>query len=138
MMGTIGRAAGVGVALGFVLSEIGFGTFGQVHALLVLSDLRILFAWVGAVALGVLTFLAIRGKLGQLPKRPFHKGIVPGAALFGAGWAIAGACPATALVQLGEGYLPAAVTLVGIAVGTWVYPAVHKRFFRFDPGTCDG
>src|SRR6202453_5104683 len=44
-----------------------------------------------------------------------------GAFLFGAGWALAGACPGTVLTQLGEGKVSAIFTVIGIFVGVWVF-----------------
>ena len=42
-----------------------------------------------------------------------------GAFIFGAGWALAGACPGTVLTQLGEGKVSAIFTVVGIFL--WVF-----------------
>ena len=44
-----------------------------------------------------------------------------GAFLFGAGWAVSGICPGTAVAQLGEGKLSAVFALAGIFLGIWVY-----------------
>lgn len=41
-------------------------------------------------------------------------GVVPGAVLFGTGWAISGGCPAIPIAQVASGYLPAVVTIGGI------------------------
>ena len=68
--------------------------------------------------------------------RPIHPGTLPGGVLFGLGWAVCGACPAVALVQMGEGQLGGAFTFAGILAGNWVYAAVHERFFRWTPGVC--
>lgn len=51
-----------------------------------------------------------------------------GAFLFGSGWALAGTCPGTSLVQIGEGKLVAFATVFGIAMGVWAYK-------KFRPGT---
>ncbi len=44
-----------------------------------------------------------------------------GAFLLGVGWAIAGTCPGTSVVQLGEGKLVAFFTVFGIFLGVWAY-----------------
>jgi hypothetical protein len=44
-----------------------------------------------------------------------------GAFLFGAGWALAGTCPGTAVAQLGEGKLVAIFTVIGIYGGVWLF-----------------
>jgi uncharacterized membrane protein YedE/YeeE len=48
-------------------------------------------------------------------------GRLPGAFLFGAGWALAGTCPGTSLAQIGEGKLVAFATVLGILAGVWAY-----------------
>ncbi len=56
--------------------------------------------------------------------------------LFGAGWALSGACPSIALVQLGEGQLAAAFTLAGIFTGNWLYAVARERYLHWDTGSC--
>ena len=75
----------------------------------------------------------------QHPKwapRPIHKGTLAGGLLFGVGWAVCGACPSIALVQLGDGQWLALWTLLGIVAGNALYAPIHARFFQFDSGTC--
>ncbi len=127
----------LGLLLGYSLSRIGFADFGEVHRLFTLADLRMLYVFGGAVALTLVAF-AVFGRGHQFPSRPIHRGTVVGGVLFGLGWAITGGCPGGALVQVGNGYLPALITVGGILLGTAIYPRLHARFFRFDPGTCDG
>lgn len=53
-----------------------------------------------------------------------------GALVFGVGWALSGACPGTALTQIGEGKLMAFVTVAGILTGVWLYrkfPQVEEK-----------
>ena len=125
-----------GLFLGFSLSRMGFSDFGQVHYMFTLTDFRLLLTFIGAVVLTMLGFsLFTRGKLSH--RRVVHRGTIPGGILFGIGWALTGACPAIAFVQVGEGRFPALFTLVGILFGTWIYPKVHARFFKWNPGSCD-
>jgi hypothetical protein len=125
-----------GTALGFALSRVGFSDYGELHRMLTLADLRLLFSFVFAVALLFVGFTLLARRQSLAP-RALHPGVVPGAALFGVGWAVGGACPTIALVQLGEGQLAAGLTLGGIVLGNWVYGRLHRRFFRWDPGSCD-
>ncbi|MDH5648251.1 MAG: YeeE/YedE family protein [Gammaproteobacteria bacterium] len=125
-----------GLTMGYALSRIGFSDFGEVHRLFTFADLRLLLTFGSAVMLSMVGFaIFARGK--KLPKKPLHKGTVAGGILFGTGWAITGACPSIALVQLGQGYLPAIFTIFGILFGVWVYPKVHARFFGWDTGACN-
>jgi uncharacterized membrane protein YedE/YeeE len=51
-----------------------------------------------------------------------------GAFLLGAGWALAGTCPGTALAQLGEGKVVALFTVAGIFAGVWAFKRFGPRF----------
>ena len=68
--------------------------------------------------------------------RRLHQGTIVGGILFGAGWALSGACPGIALVQIGEGQLGAIATLGGILVGNWIYAAAHERWLRWPTEGC--
>ncbi len=110
------RSAVPGLLLGFVVGRLGFTDYGELHRMLVFIDLRLFSAFVLAVNLLVLAFMTA-GKGWVLPRGTFHRGLVPGAILFGIGWALTGACPGVALVQVGQGSLPALASLAGIGVG---------------------
>lgn len=126
----------LGLTMGFGLSRIGFADYAELHRMFVLEDFRLVFTFMGAV--GVLfAGLALIGGRRRFNSRRVTKGTVAGGLLFGLGWVLSGACPAIALVQLGEGKLFAAVTLLGIVAGTWAYPKVHARWFRWAPGSCE-
>ena len=114
-----------GLILGFVVARLGFGDFDELHQMLVFRDLRLLFAFALAACLSIAAFAALRQRL-TLPPVRFHRGTLPGAFLFGVGWAVCGACPGVALVQLGQGKALAAVTLAGIFGGI----LLHDRLFR--------
>jgi len=130
------RYAIYGLLFGFVLSRIGFSSFDEVHKMFVFADLRLLFTFAGSVAVLAVAY-GLLARAANPPERPLHKGSVVGGLLFGAGWALTGACPAIVMVQLGEGQLIAVATFAGILVGTWFYPKVHARYFRWDVGSCD-
>ena len=135
-MKPIARVAGFGLLLGFSLSWMGFADYREVHRMFVFADLRLLLTFLaGVAATGIAFAWLARGR--ALPPRPIHNGIVAGGVLFGVGWALTGACPGAALVQLGEGQLAATLTLAGIFAGTVAYRHVHARFFRWDRGPCD-
>lgn len=127
------RIASFGIALGYTLSWLGFADYDEVAAMFSLERARLWIAF--AIAVGVAA-IGLRFDRRSAPPRVLHPGIVPGAVLFGIGWAIAGTCPGSAFVQLGEGRLPAAITVSGIFLGAAAYGAVHRRFFRWDPGSC--
>ncbi|MDN5859210.1 MAG: YeeE/YedE family protein [Pseudonocardia sp.] len=122
-----------GLALGFVVSRIGFGDYGELNRMFTFQDLRMLLAFAGAVAIIVVAFMLLRVR--RNPGR-IHAGVVPGAVLFGTGWAISGGCPAIPIVQVGAGYLPALITIAGIAVGVYLCRWVNGRYLSVDRGSC--
>ena len=88
-------SAAVGVWLGFTVSQIGFSDYDHLHRMFTLAELRMLLAFGGGVVLSGIGF-AVLARLGKVAasRRRIHPGTVPGAILFGIGWALAGACPA--------------------------------------------
>jgi uncharacterized protein len=115
-----------GVAFGFVLSRIGatdpLATVGMFR----LNDLHLAFVIVIAIALSAVVFTAFRKGLlhtrsqaaPALVAKPWTRGVVWGGLLFGVGWAIAGACPGTAIAQIGEGRLGGVLVLAGVFGGS--------------------
>ena len=125
-----------GLLLGFSLSWMGFADWGEVHRMFTFTDWRLFLTFmVGVAGTGLGILILRRGRF--LQPRPIHKGSIIGGLLFGIGWALTGACPGAALVQIGEGQLPALVTLGAILAGTALYRWAHARFFRWDRATCE-
>lgn len=129
------RFALLGMLMGIALSSIGFSNYSELHKMFLFADLRMMFTFAGAV---LIAFVVLNFFMQGLPqtKKPLHPGIIPGSVLFGAGWAISGSCPSIALVQLGEGQLAALFTMLGILFGVWSYRRMHRKFFRWDSGSC--
>ncbi|MDH4090658.1 MAG: YeeE/YedE family protein [Cyclobacteriaceae bacterium] len=79
---------------------------------------------VGAISLFLLRRLRIRtlqGDLIQIPRKPYHHGVIIGGLIFGFGWALTGACPGPLYAQIGGGYLVTIITFISALAGTWVY-----------------
>jgi len=125
----------LGILMGFILANIGYANYDEIHKMFVLEDLRMLFTFAGAVAIVAVVRLIT---FGRLPKQNkiMQPGLLPGSLLFGFGWAITGACPSLAFVQLGQGHVPALMTLFGIYLGVSIYKKVHARFFMWETGSC--
>lgn len=124
-----------GLALGFVVSMIGFGDFGELNAMFTFQSFRMFLAFAFGVAFAAAGFFIFFRS--ERPARTrIHRGIIPGGVLFGTGWAMSGGCPAIPLVQLGAGYLPALVTLAGMVVGVIACRKVCGRWLHIDRGTC--
>ncbi|QNP71601.1 YeeE/YedE family protein [Streptomyces roseirectus] len=126
----------VGLALGFTVTRIGFGDYAELNRMFTFQDLRMFFSFLGAVGIIVIAFALLRVRRDA---QRVHAGVVPGAVLFGIGWAISGGCPAIPIVQLAGGYLPAVITLAGIVVGVrlarW---AGGRGLLRVERGSCGG
>lgn len=127
----------IGLLFGISLSRIGFTSWGEVHRMFVFDDLRLLLTFACAVALLAPGWWVFhRVGMSAWIKRAIHPGTVAGGALFGIGWAVSGACPSIALVQLGEGQLGAAWTLLGMFLGNYLYSVIHPRAFGWSQGSC--
>jgi uncharacterized membrane protein YedE/YeeE len=117
-----------GAVFGFFLSAARATDYAAIHGMFKLTDLH-LFGVIGvAVATAALGLWLVRRagarSLGGAPislaHKPLHRAVFVGGIVFGLGWALSGACPGTALAQLGEGKLYALATVLGIVAGTWL------------------
>jgi uncharacterized membrane protein YedE/YeeE len=52
---------------------------------------------------------------------------IAGGTIFGLGWAMTGACPGPMIVNVGAGYLPMLIVVVGAILGTFLYGALQKK-----------
>lgn len=122
-----------GLALGFTVSNIGFGDYTELNRMFTFQDLRMFLSFAGAVAIiaGAFALLRVRRTPGRI-----HGGVIPGAVLFGTGWAISGGCPAIPIIQVAGGYLPALITIAGILVGIRLCRWANARYFHVDSGSC--
>jgi hypothetical protein len=122
-----------GLALGYTVTNIGFGDYTELNRMFTFQDLRMFLAFAGAVVIIVCVFALLRVR--RTPGR-IHAGVIPGAVLFGTGWAISGGCPAIPIIQVASGYLPALITIVGVAVGIRLCRWANARYFHLDRGSC--
>lgn len=127
----------VGLVFGYSLSKIGFSSWDEVHAMFTFQRFDLLIAFATAVAVLAVAWALIRSLSSpRWLSRPIHKGTLAGGVLFGVGWALSGACPSIAAVQVGEGQLGGVITLAGMFAGNFLYSVVHERWFRWSAGTC--
>ncbi|MGW1089655.1 YeeE/YedE thiosulfate transporter family protein [Streptomyces sp. NPDC002596] len=122
-----------GLALGYTVTNIGFGDYAELNRMFTFQDLRMLLSFAGAVVIIVCVFALLRVR--RTPGR-IHAGVIPGAVLFGTGWAISGGCPAIPIIQVASGYLPALVTIAGVIVGIRLCRWANARYFQLDRGSC--
>ncbi len=134
-----------GTLFGFIIARAGAVRFDYIRDMFLLKEFRMYGIIGSAIAVGMLGLEIFKRlkKAGHpsfaklhIPKRQGTPGTVPGAAIFGIGWALTGTCPGPAAVQLGQGHWIAIATLVGILIGNVSYEMVHRRFFHWTPESC--
>jgi uncharacterized membrane protein YedE/YeeE len=124
-----------GGLFGYALSRGRVTDYDTIAGMFRLTDLH-LFGVIGsAIATAALGLWLVRrggnvtvlGAPVEIRRKPWQAGTVWGGLMFGAGWALTGACPGTALVQVGEGKVVALITVAGILTGTYVYGLVRSK-----------
>ena len=135
MMGKKIGLLGFGILFGFTLSRVGASEFDLIFNMFTGANLKlvgvILMAIiVGLVGMQLLKKQNITTRSGQ-PIKISHKKLgrwsLLGAALFGIGWGMAGACPGTVLAQLGEGKIFSFFTFGGMIYGTYIYARLRQN-----------
>jgi uncharacterized protein len=114
-----------GAGFGFVLGAARLHEYDTIHKMLRLDEYDVFLLMGAAIgtSLPILWFLERRGvitkfggKLALSRSKPQRHHLI-GGAMFGAGWAIAGTCPAPALVMLSSGAALALVAIMGLFIG---------------------
>ena len=114
-----------GIAFGGILAGARLHEYDTIHSTLALEDPYVFLFMGSAIAISapLLWFLERRGlntpfggelSLSKAKPQAHH---IKGGALFGIGWAIAGTCPAHALVMVSSGATLGLVALPGIFLG---------------------
>ena len=122
----------IGVVLGvvFVKSEVArwdrvqrMFRFEEAHMYLIIG-VAILVAMLSMFLIKRFHLTTVDGQPVRYKPKPYHRGVVIGGVLFGAGWAITGACPGPIYAQLGGGELMAVWTFAGAMLGMFCYAAL--------------
>jgi uncharacterized membrane protein YedE/YeeE len=69
----------------------------------------------------------IYGEPIELHPKQFNKGQIYGGLLFGAGWALTGACPGPLYALIGAGATVVIVVLLSAIAGTWAYGRLREK-----------
>ncbi len=129
-----------GTAFGFVLSRNGAADFDAMLEMFLFRDFHLFGVAIVTTSLSALGLWVVRRKMVvsglRWRPRPVHRGSVLGGVIFGVGWAISGACPGTALVQLGEGHVIALATVAGVLIGNAIYQPFNRYVLRLPPPSC--
>lgn len=97
--------------------------FNEPHMYLIIG-VAIIVAGISMQLITRLGVNTVEGKPIKYKPKPFHKGVIVGGFLFGAGWAITGACPGPIYAQIGGGEWMATFTLGGAMLGMFGYAAL--------------
>ena len=131
---------GMGIAFGFLLEKSRVFEPGIIVGQMQFRSFIMLKVFLTAVATGAVVLAALNG-LGMVklhPKAALYAADIVGGLLLGIGIALAGACPGTALAQIGVGYRDALFTLVGGLCGalafSYLQPSLAGTFLAAGQG----
>ncbi len=124
-----------GLLFGIVLVKAQIISWWRIQEMFRLQSFHMYGVIGSAVAVGMLSVWLIKkfdirttgGERIIIPKQSFHKGQVLGGALFGFGWATAGACPGPLFAQIGAGFTIIVVTLCSAIAGTYIYGLLREK-----------
>ena len=125
----------IGAYLGILFTKSEVSRWDRTHDMFLFREARmyliisvaILVAMVSMFLIKRLEIKSVEGKPIKYKPKPFHKGVVIGGVLFGAGWAITGACPGPIYAQIGAGEWRALYTLAGAILGMFCYAAFKPK-----------
>jgi len=116
-----------GFLFGFLLQKGRVLRFDKQVGAMRLKDMTILKFMLSAILVGLVgIYLLSDFGIIKLSHKPMNIGaVVVGGVLFGAGWAVMGFCPGTAVGALGEGRWHAAFAILGMLIGAGVYAELY-------------
>jgi uncharacterized membrane protein YedE/YeeE len=125
----------VGMYLGILFVKSQVVSWQRVHDMFLFREaymyliigLAIVVAMISMFVMKRFGVRSVEGRPIQYEPKPFHIGVVLGGMLFGAGWAITGACPGPIYAQIGAGEWMALFTFAGAMSGMFAYAALKPR-----------
>ncbi len=124
-----------GVFFGIVLTKSEVVRWQRVHDMFLFKELHMYLIIGLGIAVAMIAMLILKkthaNSIGGKPivykPKPFHSGVIIGGMIFGAGWAITGACPGPMYAQIGGGEWFALFTLGGAIFGMYVYAFLKPK-----------
>ncbi|QEG36798.1 putative inner membrane protein [Bythopirellula goksoeyrii] len=125
----------IGAYLGILFTKSEVACWERIHDMFLFKEaymyliisLAIVVAMVSMFLIKKLGITTVDGKPIVYEPKPYHTGVIIGGMLFGAGWAITGACPGPIYAQIGGGAWMALFTLAGALSGMFCYAALKPR-----------
>jgi len=124
-----------GILFGFTLSRVGASEYDLIVGMFIGQDFKLVGVIVTAIIVGAIGMQVLKrfsrpvknGETLQISRKELKKWSLLGAALFGIGWGMSGACPGTVLAQLGEGKIFGFFTFAGMIFGTFIYARLKEN-----------
>ncbi len=125
----------LGIYFGIVLTKSEVVRWQRVHDMFLFREAYMYLIIGIGVAVAMISMAVIKrlhgrtieGQPIEYQPKPFHTGVIVGGTLFGAGWAITGACPGPVYAQIGGGEMMALITLLGALLGMFLYANLKPR-----------
>lgn len=126
--GTAGTALTSGILFGYVLEQAGFASPCKLTAQFRLTDwsvFKVMFTAILVAAIGILLLQTddTFGSTGFYVPQVILGAVAIGGALIGAGFAVGGYCPGTAVVGAMSGRLDGFIFAFGMLAGIWLFSA---------------
>lgn len=120
----------LGTFFGFVLHRVGASNPENIFNMLRIKDLHLMKAILLAIGFAsIMLFVGVAiGMISpsHISIKASYWGVLVGGLILGTGWAIAGYCPGTGLVALGEGRKDALPFIGGGLVGAFIYMLIYS------------
>jgi len=124
-----------GILFGILLIKAEVLSWFRIQEMFRLQSFHMFGIIMSAIITGMISiFIIKRTKAKDINKQPivikpkkFHKGYIFGGLIFGAGWAVTGACPGPLFAQIGTGATVVIVTLISALAGTWTYGLIREK-----------
>jgi uncharacterized membrane protein YedE/YeeE len=125
----------IGMYLGILFIKSEVASWERIHNMFLFKEAHMYLIIGLAIGVAMLSMLLIKrfdiktveGKPIKYEPKPYHTGVILGGILFGAGWAITGACPGPIYAQIGAGTWTALFTFVGSMLGMFSYAALKPK-----------
>lgn len=125
----------MGVYLGILFIKSEVASWERIHNMFLFKEAHMYLIIGLAIGVAMLSMLLIKrldiksvdGQPIKYEPKPYHIGVILGGMLFGAGWAITGACPGPIYAQIGAGAWMALFTFVGAMLGMFSYAALKPK-----------
>jgi uncharacterized protein len=125
----------IGAYLGILFIKSEVASWQRIHDMFLFKEARMYLIICLAIVVAMSSMLVIKafhlksidGKVIKYEPKPYHTGVVIGSMLFGAGWAITGACPGPIYAQIGAGACMALFTFAGAMLGMFCYAVLKPR-----------